>query len=173
MQRQQLQHVILEIGERFALRDFHIIGSAAILAVMAEPPPGALTATRDIDVLPPGDDDRLADRISFVLGEASDFDREHGYYAEAVSRRTPAFAPTDWETRAIPVRVAQYTGWCMEPHDLVLSKLGAGRDKDLDFARAAAALGLVSREELLTRLEAVSCTPSHRRQIAARVGSLY
>ena len=173
MQRHQLQHVILEIGRRFDLRDFYIVGSAAILAALPDPPAGSLTATRDVDVIPPGDDEQLADRISFVLGEASDFDIEHGYYAQGVSLRTPAFAPADWQARALPVRVAEYTGWCMEPHDLVLSKLGAGRDKDLEFARDAATLGLVRGDELLARLETVRCTDDHRRQIAARVHALF
>jgi hypothetical protein len=173
MQRHQLQHVILEIGRRFDLRDFYIVGSAAILAALPDPPVGSLTATRDVDVIPPGDDEQLADRISFVLGEASDFDIEHGYYAQGVSLRTPAFAPADWQARALPVRVAEYTGWCMEPHDLVLSKLGAGRDKDLEFARDAAALGLVRRDELLARLEFVACTDDHRQQITARVNALF
>lgn len=40
----------------------------------------------------------------------------------------------------------------MEPHDLVLSKLGAGREKDL---------------------ESVSCTEEHRQQITARVDALF
>lgn len=74
MVRSQLQHVILEVGRRFDLRDFYIIGSAAILAALPNPPEGALTATRDVDIIPLIDDERLADRISFVLGEASDFD---------------------------------------------------------------------------------------------------
>lgn len=173
MQRDQLQHVILEIGRRFDLRDFYVVGSAAILAVLPDPPAGALTATRDVDVIPPGDDEQLADRISFVLGEASDFDIEHGYYAQGVSLRTPTFAPTDWPSRALPVRVADYTAWCMEPHDLVLSKLGAGREKDLEFARDVAQLGLVRRDELLARLGSVGCTDEHRRQITARVHALF
>ncbi len=173
MQRHQLQHVILEIGRRFDLRDFYIVGSAAVLAALPDPPAGALTATRDVDVIPPSDDEQLADRISFVLGEASDFDVEHGYYAQGVSLRTPAFAPADWQARALPVRVAEYTGWCMEPHDLVLSKLGAGRDKDLEFARDAARLGLVRCDELIVRLASVNCTDDHRRQITARVHALF
>ena len=172
MQRHQLQHVILEIGRRFDLPEFYIVGSAAILAAIPDPPAGSLTATRDVGVIPPGDDEQLADRISFVLGEASDFDMEYGYYAQGVSLRTPAFAPADWQARALPVRVAEYTGWCMEPHDLVLSKLGAGRDKDLEFARDAATLGLVRRDELLARLESVTCTDDHRKQITARVQAL-
>jgi len=173
MQRHQLQHVILEIGRRFDLHDVYIVGSAAILAALPDPPAGSLTATRDVDVIPPGDDEQLADRISFVLGEASDFDIEHGYYAQGVSLRTPTFAPADWPSRTLPVRVAEYTGWCMEPHDLVLSKLGAGREKDLDFARDLANLGLVRRDELFARRGSVSCTDEHRRQITARADSLF
>jgi hypothetical protein len=168
----QLQHVILEIGRRFDIDEFHIIGSAAILAVLPNPPEGALTATRDVDVIPPNDDERLADRISFVLGEASDFDAEYGYYAQGVTSMTPTFAPGDWKSRAIPVRVERYTGWCMEPHDLVLSKLGAGREKDLDFARGAAKLGLVRRDELTRRLGSVTCSEEHKRQISARIDAL-
>lgn len=95
MLRSQLQHVIFEIGRRFDIQEFHIIGSAAILAALPDPPEGALTVTRDVDVIPPNDDERLADRISFVLGEASDFDIEHGYFAQGVTSRTPTYAPND------------------------------------------------------------------------------
>jgi hypothetical protein len=168
----QLQHVILEIGRRFDIHEFHIIGSAAILAVLPDPPEGALAATRDVDVIPPNDDERLADRISFILGEASGFDAEYGYYAQGVTSLTPTFAPGDWKSRAIPVRVERYTGWCMEPHDLVISKLGAGREKDLDFARSAAKLGLVRPDELIQRLDRVACSEEHKRQISARIQAL-
>jgi hypothetical protein len=173
MYRSQLQHVIFEIGRRFDIQEFHIIGSAAILAALPDPPEGALTATRDVDVIPPNDDEGLADRISFVLGEASDFDLEHGYYVQGVTSRTPTYAPNDWKARALPVRVEQYIGWCMDPHDLVLSKLGAGREKDFDFARSTAKLGLVLRQELLARLGKVDCSDEHRRRIAERVDALF
>jgi len=170
--RSQLQHLIHEIGRRFGITDFHVIGSAAILAALPDPPEGELTATRDVDVVPPDDDERLADRISFVLGEASDFDLEHGYYAQGVTSRTATYAPVDWMSRAIPVRVGEYTGWCMEPHDLVLSKLGAGREKDLDFARSSLKLGLVQPQELRKRLGEVDCTDDHRRRITSRIDAL-
>jgi len=171
--RHQLQHVILEIGQRFGVTEFHVIGSAAILAVLPDPPVGALTATRDVDVIPPNDDEALADRISFVLGEASDFDIKHGYYAQGVTSRTPTYAPRNWKSRAVPVKVESITGMCMETHDLVLSKLGAGREKDLDFARSVAQLGLVRREELLERLGEVSASDSIRELIAKRIEALF
>lgn len=175
MFRHQLQHVILEIGRRFGLREFHIIGSAAILAAMPDPPVGALTATRDVDVIPPGSDDKLADRISFVLGEASDFDAEYGYYAQGVSAATPEYAPREWMSRALPIRVGDYTAWCMEPTDLVLSKLDAGREreKDFDFARSAATLQLVTEAGLLERLGLVTATPAMRELIAGRIHALF
>jgi hypothetical protein len=173
MYRSQLQHVILEIGRRFDLSDFHIVGSAAILAILPNPPEGALTATRDVDVIPPHDDEHLGDRISFVLGEASEFDLQYGYYAQGVTSKTPTYAPAGWAARAVPIRVEQYTGWCMDAHDLVLSKLGAGREKDIDFARSTAALGLVRRDELLRRLKDVACSDEHRRKIEARINILF
>ncbi len=172
MFRHQLQHVILEIGERFGVKDFYVIGSAAILAVMSDPPIGALTATRDVDVIPTDGDERLADRISFVIGEASEFDAAHGYYAQGVSLNTPRYAPRDWPTRAIPIRVGDITAWCMEPTDLVLSKLGVGREKDLEFARSAAQLALVTEDELLNRLSSVPSTAKDIALIADRIRSI-
>ncbi len=172
MRRDQLQHVIFEIGTRFALTEFYIIGSAAILAALPEPPPGALTATRDVDIIPLTDDQKIADQISFVIGEASDFDLAHGYYAQGVSEATPTFAPRNWKSRAIPIRVAQFTAWCMEPTDLVLSKLGAAREKDIEFAHSASNLHLVTPEGLLERLSLIDCTPTQRTRITERVHAL-
>lgn len=174
MRRRELQHVIFEVGRRFNLNEVFIIGSAAILAAMPEPPEGALTTTRDVDIIPPGDDDeRLADQISFVLGEASSFDEEYGYHAQGVSFKTPTYAPRSWQTRTIDVRVDAYVGHCMEPHDLVLSKLGAGREKDLDFAQAVAKLNLVDQQILLERLKMVQTTKEHTGLIARRIAALF
>jgi hypothetical protein len=171
--RHQLQHLLLEIHRRFGLREVFIIGSAAILAVLPNPPIGELTATRDADVVPPQDEERLADQISFVIGEASDFDAEYGYYAQGVTSRTPTYAPRDWKSRAIPLTVGEMTGRCMEPHDLVLSKLGAAREKDLPFARSVAQLDLVRREPLIERLELIECSDEDRKRLAARVEALF
>jgi hypothetical protein len=65
MRRRELQHILVEVGERFALTEVFVIGSSAILAVLPDPPEGALTATRDVDIIPPNDEDeRMADQIS-------------------------------------------------------------------------------------------------------------
>jgi hypothetical protein len=174
MRRRELQHVIIEVGRRFDLKEVFIVGSAAILAAIPDPPEGALTMTRDVDIIPPGDvDERVADQISFVLGEGSPFDEEYGYYAQGVSFKTPTYAPRGWQTRTIDLTFNAYVGRCMEPHDLVVGKLGAGRDKDLDFARAAAKLNLVDQQILLERLKMVQTTEEHAGLIARRIAALF
>lgn len=173
MYRNQLQHVILEIGRRFDLKEIYIVGSAAILATMPDPPEGELTATRDVDVIPPRDEEHLADQISFVLGEASDFDAEYGYYAQGVTSKTVEYAPADWKSRTIDVKVGVIVGRCMDPADLVLSKLGAGRPKDLEFARAAAKLGLSDAKVLRDRLANVQCSEQLRRLMTDRIKATF
>jgi len=172
VRRVQLQHIIFEIGERFALTEVFVIGSSAILAVLPDPPEGILTATRDVDVIPPTGDERMADQISFVIGEASPFDVEYGYHAQGVSFSTPTYAPSGWQARTVEMSVGKVAAHCMEPHDVVLSKLGAGREKDLEFASAAAALGLVDRSTLLSRLNLVPATVEHLNLIEQRIAAL-
>jgi len=174
MRQRELQHIVLEVGERFALTEVFIIDSSAILAVLPDPPEGVLTATRDVDIIPLNDkDERIADQISFIIGEASPFDIEYGYHAQGASLKTPTYAPHGWQRRTISVPVGKIVAHCMEPHDVVVSKLGAGREKDLDFAREAATLGLVVQSVLLARLPLVSTTAEHSRLIAARISALY
>ena len=173
MRRSHLQHVILEIGQRFGLDGCYVIGAAAILAVLAEPPIGILTATRDVDVIAPTDEETWADRFSFVLGEASDFDVRHGYYVQGVTSRTPASAPRGWKSRCLALAAGPYTAWCLEPHDLVLSKLGAGRPKDLSFSRALVGLGLVRHDELRLRLATVAGTPAHRERLYSWIDAAF
>ncbi len=79
------------------------------MASLPEPPEGILTASRDVDIIPPDDPDELmADRISFVLGEAGEFDEMHGYHAQGVSFNTPTYAPQGWQGRTIEVRVEDF-----------------------------------------------------------------
>lgn len=90
-----------------------------------------------------------------------------------MSPETPQYAPVGWEARTIRVQVDRYSALCMEPHDLVIAKLGAGREKDLEFARAVVAIDIVRRDELLARVSAVAAPDAHRELIRSRVRALY
>lgn len=108
-----------------------------------------------------------ADLIDGSIGELSPFHSTFGYYAQGVAPET-AILPVGWETRLIPVSspaTRGATGWCLEVHDLVLSKYVAGREKDLEFVAAAARHKLVDRDELLQRLPTMPIDPA-RQQLA-------
>ena len=173
MNRQQLEHIIEEVGRRTGLKYFYIIGAAAVLAELPEPFEAELIQTRDVDIVPgtpdAAEEDRIANQIDWVLGEGSDFEIEHQYYAQGLSRSTPQYAPADWMLRARPVKAGAYTGLCMEIHDLALSKFGAGRPKDLEFNAALTRTGLLRKAELLRRLEQVRAEPALRKRIIERI----
>jgi len=160
MRRRDLEYVIAEVGRRTGLDYFYIIGSAAVLASLPAARDPALVGTRDVDILPAPEDparqQEYADRLDRIFGEMSDFDTEHGYYVQGVDSTTPKYAPAGWMERAIPVRARNITGLCMEPHDLALSKYGAGREKDLVFTAALAKTGAVKEAVLVSRLAAVA-----------------
>lgn len=57
--------------------------------------------------------------------------------------------------REIPPRVASTrtaVAWCLEAHDLVLSKCAAGRERDWDYAAEALKAEIVAADVLLARV---------------------
>lgn len=114
-------------------------------------------------------EEEVNDRIAFILGEGSPFDEMFGIYAQPVSFETPACAPLHWVSRTLAFRANAVTALCMEPHDLAVSKYGAGRQKDLEFTRVLAGEGHVQKQTLLERLALVECDGEMRQRIRARI----
>jgi len=151
MLRAQLEHVIRAAADLADDPDIVVVGSQAILGSFADAPPELLVSL-EADVFPRTHPER-ADVIEGAIGEGSPFHETFGYYAHAVGPET-AKAPAGWDDRLVPlsnVNTRGATGWCLEPHDLVLAKLVADREKDWAFARTAVAAGLVDRDELRRR----------------------
>jgi hypothetical protein len=111
-------------------------------------------------VLGPGGEED-ADLIDGALGELSMFHESFGVYADGVLPTT-ATLPTGWRERLVAYAKPNTNGvtaHCLEPHDLVVAKLVAGRPKDHDFIAAlfradlidlgliAERLGLIDRED--------------------------
>lgn len=144
MRRDQLEHLIRAAGDLLGDDTIIVIGSQAILATIPQPDYDILTRSMEADLLPIDDaDEAKADLIDGVLGAGSRFDGTHGIHADGVSSRT-ARLPSGWQERLIEI-VGESTNWvrglCLEPHDLVVSKLAAGRKKDLEFVDAAVRAG--------------------------------
>jgi hypothetical protein len=81
----------------------------------------------------------------------------YGYYGQGVSVAT-AVLPTGWEDRVVPIPRTDADpseAVCLEPHDLVISKLVAGREKDLSLASALLREGLVDERTLHDRADLI------------------
>jgi hypothetical protein len=150
MNRLQLEHVIRAASTISEDDEIVVVGSQAILGRYPDAPE-ELCLSADADVYPRNHPDR-ADLIDGSIGELSPFHETYGYYAQGVGPKT-AVLPTGWEQRLVKVETEAGAGLCLEPHDLVLSKYAAAREKDRDYVRAALRHGLVKRETLLERLD--------------------
>lgn len=169
MKREDLEHVIRAAAAVAGDDEIVVIGSQAILGQLPDAP-DVLLWSLEADVYPRNHPERAED-IEGALGDGSQFQITFGYYAHGVGPET-AKPPAGWEERLVPVRVSrgphdssEVTGWCMEPHDLVLAKCAAGRASDWEFAREALSHGLVEPEELLRRTADLPLDDSHRAQV--------
>ena len=166
MNRRQLEHVIRAAATIAGDTEIVVIGSQAILGRHPEAP-AELLASADVDVYPRNHPER-ADLVEGSIGELSPFHETYGYYAQAVGAET-AVLPYGWESRLVPVPTAAGTGLCLEPHDLVISKYVAGREKDREYVRAVVRHRLVDRETLLERLSSTPIEDVIRSRVAALI----
>lgn len=143
-----------------------VIGSQAVLGQFPDAPASLLTSM-EVDLYPRADPSR-ADEIDGAIGDGSPFHALYDYYAHGVGPDT-AIAPAGWEGRLHrvefpPIRGAKGTvvAWCLDVHDLVLAKLAAGREHDVEFAEEAIRCGLVRGDELLRGVSLIQ--PTHQRR---------
>jgi hypothetical protein len=174
VRRDQLEHLIRAAGSLLGEDTIVVIGSQAILASMPEPEQVALVRSMEADLLPLDDpDETKADLIDGVLGAGSMFDDTHGIHADGVSAAT-AVLPAGWQDRLIEVCNANTNGvrgLCLEPHDLVVSKLAAGRDKDREFCAAALQVRLIDLEILQHRLADTVLDQTRRDRVAGWIST--
>jgi hypothetical protein len=152
MTRHQLEHIIRAAAATADVRDIVVIGSQAILGSCPDAPP-ELTESLEADVFPKDSPERSI-VIDGSIGELSLFHETFGYYAHGVDERT-AVLPEGWRNRLVKLETpntAGAVGWCLDPHDLAVSKLAAGREKDLAFVAAMVRAGLASPQVIRERL---------------------
>ena len=143
MHRQQLEHIIRAAAGITGASEFVIVGSQAVLGQFPQAPDELLVSI-EADVFSlrdPADNDL----IDGSIGEGSPFHQTFGYYAHGVSPET-AVLPAGWRERLVPVcnpNTGGATGLCLEIHDLAVSKLVAGREKNVDF------MGILLRHRLV------------------------
>jgi hypothetical protein len=164
--RAQLEHVIRAAATIAGDDEIVVIGSQAILGRHPDAPIELLVSA-DVDLYPRHHPER-ADLVEGSIGELSPFHEAYGYYAQGVGEKT-AVLPAGWETRLVPVPTPAGTGLCLEPHDLLISKYAAGREKDRGYVRAAIRHRLVDRTTLLERLASTPVDERQRDRISRQI----
>jgi hypothetical protein len=169
MKRAQLEHVLRAAAAITGADRFVIIGSQSILGQFADAP-GELLVSLEADIFSlrsPQD----AELIDGSIGEASMFHQTFGYYAHGVGEET-ATLPSGWKERLVPLATPATggaTGLCLEIHDLIVSKLVAGREKDLDFIAGVFRHRLARVETTRERLMQTTVDPQVRANCEARL----
>ena len=144
MNRTQLEHVLRACGSIAGCREIVVIGSQALLASCPDAPE-ALLRSMEVDCYPL-DDPAKADLIDGSIGELSPFHETFGYYAHGIGPETAAL-PTGRKARVVCLEsehVGGTVGLCLSLEDLAVSKLLAGREKDVEFVREMLRAGLVT-----------------------------
>ena len=171
MNRTQLEHIIRAASRISDDREIVVIGSQAVHAQEMRLPPIAYVS-EEADVYLRNYPER-ADDIDFAIGELSSFHETYGYYAHGVSPTT-AILSAGWEQRLIRLsnpNTDGATGFCLDVHDLVLSKYAAGREKDVAFNQALVRYGCVAERTLLNLTKALPVDDAMKEVIARRITS--
>jgi hypothetical protein len=171
--RADLEHLIRAAATIAQDDEIIVIGSQSLLGQFPDAP-AELCVSVEADLWPKNRPER-SDLVDGSIGEGSMFHETFGYYAQGVGEET-AVLPAGWRDRLVPIRSENTrgaTGWCLEVHDLLVSKLVAGREKDLDFAAAAARHGLATGETLRNRLADTDVPDATRSAVAARIARLF
>ena len=158
MTRDQFAHAIRAASAVLDVSELLVIGSQAVHARMSGTLPIEAARSVEVNVAVLGDvDGRLADLIDGSIGEASMFHDTFGYYAQGVTELT-AHLPAGWRDRLMPFDSPEtrgVTAWCLELHDLWISKAVAGREKDREFCGALLERRVVTAGVLRSRLDTV------------------
>jgi hypothetical protein len=156
MKRQQLEHIIRAATAITGADEIVIIGSQAVLGQFPDAPAELLVSIEaDVFTLRNESDSELIDGS---IGEATVFHQTFGYYAHGVAADT-AHLPAGWQSRLIRIEnenTGTGAGLCLEINDLAVSKLIAGREKDMQFIEALFRHRLAEPAVVSTRLETIS-----------------
>jgi hypothetical protein len=171
MRRAQLEHLIRAAADIADDDEIFVIGSQSVLGQHPNAPE-ELCVSNEADVYPKNHPERW-DVIDGSIGELSPFHETFGYYAQGVEEGT-AILPNDWQRRLFAINNANTrgaTGYCLEIHDLVVSKYVAHREKDRRFIRAAIRHRLVERATLEARLRETPIDASLRERIEQAIAA--
>ena len=137
-----------------------IVGSQAV-HVITNFVPETVRQSIECDFLLTGDGkSEIRAAINKKLGVFSPFQIEHGFYADALGLAT-VILPTGWRERlqTLEDENGNVIAYVAEIHDIAVSKLIAGREKDFLFLKEAFLREYISIDEFLERSRLIRSMP--------------
>jgi hypothetical protein len=173
MNRSQLAHILRAAADVAGDGRILVIGSQAILATYRfNELPETATLSVEADIAFFDDEGNVkSDMVDGAIGEDSLFHQTFGYYGQGVSVST-ATLPAGWEDRLVDFVRADAEpaeAVCLDPVDLVVAKLVAGREKDLSFALDLITSGQVDAAELRERTRLLQVVGGVKRRVLASI----
>jgi hypothetical protein len=137
-----------------------IVGSQAIFAV-TDFPPEIVRRSVECDFLLLDQSFGFRSEITETLGIFSNYQETTGFYADVLGRATVVL-PEDWESRLVDLKDenGETMAFCVEIHDVAVSKLIAGREKDFEFPQTAFQSDYLQVEEFMERAETILKQPA-------------
>ncbi len=138
-----------------------LFGSASLLATFPDMGESdtPVQRSRDADfILDPWDDD-LALAVHEIVGARKTFDEEHGFYADIVRPFAFENFPPGWDARVVPLDGCPGVS-AVDPHDMAIAKIFAGRPKDIELLSALIGSGRLDPVLLHQRLGSIEITES-------------
>jgi hypothetical protein len=170
VKRHELEHIIRAASAITGANEIVVIGSQAVLGQYPDAPAEFLVS-READVFSFRSESD-SELIDGSIGENTIFHQTFGYYAHGVAEQT-AHLPTGWKERLIRVQnenTGTGAGLCLEAHDLAVSKLIAGREKDMSFVRGLVEHRMVDLNVVKDRLETVMIDEQRKQAARERLG---
>ena len=150
MQRDQFHELLTRVAHVCARKELVVFGSQSVHALTSAPPTEVLVSVEcDIWL---ADEPEVASRLAAELGKGSAFAKTSGIYADPLPPDLP-MTPPGWEKRLVTYQVADVTARCLEIHDLIVTKLAAGRLKDYEFIAAVLLAKLATKDEVIRRIQ--------------------
>lgn len=152
MKKSEVEHILRAAAKICKDDEFIIIGSQSLHGKYPNLADEILMS-QEVDII---SKNKMNDtEFLNVIGIDSPFHVQFGYYADPVDLAT-ATLPKNWKNRLVNLKIETDSGgakgYCLEPHDLVIAKLAAGRDKDIIFIRALIDRGLVDKKIIAQRI---------------------
>lgn len=169
MRRSELAHILRAACDITGDPEILVIGSQAILGTFNEEElPAEATLSIEADLAFFDDlNESKSDAVDGGIGELSQFHETFGVYGQGVGLAT-ATLPSGWRDRLVRFSDPEADpseALCLDAHDLVVSKLVAGREKDVAFARALLEANLIDARTLRDRAEQLDGVPAAKRRV--------